>query len=92
MLHEFRAFARAVLGVLHRAFPFDHGPSVEVVVRQLRENRAEIDLPVAEAAEAARALDPALETAVDALPPGRIEFGILDVEHPDPVVVDIDII
>ena len=91
-LDEFGAFARAVFGMLQRAFPFDHGPAVEIVGGHLREDRAEIDLAVAERAEAAGAVDPALIAAIDALPAGRVELGILDVEHLDPVFVDVDVV
>ena len=55
---EFGAFARAVLGMLEAAFPFDHRPAGEVVGGQLGEDRAEVDLAVAERAEAAGALHP----------------------------------
>src|SRR5690606_4159925 len=44
VLDEFSAFACPVLGMLERAFPFDHGPAVEVVGGHLREHGAEIDL------------------------------------------------
>ena len=60
--------------------------------RHLREDRREVDLPVAERAEAAGAVDPGLEAAVDALPAGRVELGILDVEDLDALVVDVDVV
>ena len=88
---EVRPFARAVLGVLQAAFPFHHRPAVKVVLRQLREDAAEIDLAVAERAEAPGAVDPGLEAAIDALPAGRVQLRVLDVEHADPVVVDVDV-
>src|SRR5438270_10546645 len=47
------AFGGALLGVLQRAFPLQHGPAVEIVLRELGEDAAEIDLPVAQGAEAA---------------------------------------
>ncbi len=91
-LDEVGAFARTVLRMLQRAFPLEHGPAVEVVGRHLGEDRAEIDLAVAERTEAAGALDPALIAAIDALASGRVELGILDVEHLDPVLVDVDVV
>src|SRR5271166_4000514 len=58
MLDELGALARAVLRMLQAAFPFQHRPGRVAVLRQLREDAGEIDLPVAERAEAARPLDP----------------------------------
>ena len=60
------------------------------VLRHLGEDAGEIDLPVAERAEAPRPLDPGRIARIDALPPGRIELGVLDVERLDPLVVDVD--
>ena len=51
---EIGPFAGAVLGVLQAAFPFDHRPAVKAVLRELGEDAAEIDLPVAEASGSAR--------------------------------------
>ena len=90
MLDERRALGRAVLGMLQRALPFEHRPAVVVVLRQLGEDAAEIDLPVAQRAEAAGPVDPALITRVDALAAGRIELGVLDVERLDALVIDVD--
>ena len=59
-------------------------------MRHLGEDAAEIDLPVAERTEPARALDPGRIAGIDALPPGRIEFGVLDVERLDALVIDVD--
>jgi hypothetical protein len=66
---ELRAFAGAVLGMLQAAFPFEHGPAGIIVLRQLREDRAEIDLAVAQRAEAAGAVDPAAVAAIHARRP-----------------------
>ena len=52
--------------------------------------RAEIDLPVAERAEAAGALDPGRVAGIDALPAGRVELGVLDVKRLDALVIDVD--
>src|SRR5450755_2108869 len=51
MLDELRAFARAVLRVLERAFPLQHRPAVEIIGCKLGEDAAEIDLSVAQRAE-----------------------------------------
>ena len=59
-------------------------------MRHLGEDAAEIDLSVAERTEAARALDPGRIAAIDALPPGRIELGVLDVKRLDALVIDVD--
>jgi hypothetical protein len=76
--------------VLQAAFPFQHRPAVIVVLRELGEDAGEIDLPVAERAEAAGAVDPALVAGIDALPAGRVELGVLDVKRLDALVVDVD--
>src|SRR5690606_24786619 len=39
--HELSTLARAVLGMLQAAFPFDHGPAFEIIGRHFREDRAE---------------------------------------------------
>ncbi|ENN87473.1 hypothetical protein RHSP_28535 [Rhizobium freirei PRF 81] len=78
--------------MLQGAFPFDHGPAVEIIGGHLREDSTEIDLAVAERTEAAGALDPALIAAIDTLASGRIELRILDVEHLDAVLVDVDVV
>src|SRR5271170_6684992 len=90
LLDEFGALARAVLGMLQAAFPFEHRPRRIAILRHLGENAAEIDLPVPQRTEATRALDPGRIAAIDALPPGRIELGVLDVKRPDALVVDVD--
>src|SRR5690606_25677432 len=92
LAHELSALARAVLGVLQAALPLDDGPAVEIVGRELREDAVEVDLAVARRAEAARAIDPALVAAVDALSPRRIELGVLDVKHADALVVNVDVL
>src|SRR5262249_1888810 len=43
---EGSAFARALLGALDTALPFEDGPAFEAVLSQLRKNRLEIDLTV----------------------------------------------
>src|SRR5882672_11279003 len=74
---ERRTFARTVFRVLDAALPFQHGPAGVVVGRHLREDRGEVDLPVSERTEPARALQPGLKAAVHALFAGRVELGIL---------------
>ena len=71
LLDESAPFASAVLRMLQAAFPFEHGPGIVIVLRELGEDRAEIDLSVAERTETAGAVDPALVTAIDADAPGR---------------------
>src|SRR5271166_4471836 len=90
MLDELGALGRAVLGVLEAAFPLQHRPRRVTVLRHLGEDAGKIDLPVAERAETPRALDPRRVARIDALAPGRIELGVLDVERLDPLVVDVD--
>src|SRR5215217_1948067 len=92
VLDELSAFAGTVFGVLDGAFPFQHGPAGKVVLRHLGEDGGEIDLAVAKRAEAPCPVDPALVAAINALAAGRIELGILDVEHLDPLVIDVDVV
>ena len=89
---KLRAFARAVFRVLEAALPFQHRPAREVVRRHLGEDRREVDLPVAQRAEAPGAVQPRLEAAVHALLAGRVELGVLDVEDLDALVVVVDVV
>src|SRR5665213_264833 len=76
--------------MLEAAFPFEHGPGGVAVLRELREDGREIDLSIAERAEAPGSRDPGLVAGIDALPAGRIELGVLHVEGLDALVVDVD--
>src|SRR6266545_4128150 len=89
---ELRSFAGAVLRVLDAALPLEHRPAGIVVLRQFREDRLEVHLTVAQGTEPARAIDPRLESAIHALLAGRIELGVLDVKHADPVVIKVDVL
>src|SRR6478609_631743 len=88
--NEGRSFRRSLLGILDAAFPFEHGPAVEIMLRQLREDRPEIDLAVAEGTEPPGTLRPGLKAGIDALPAARIELGVLHMEHADALVIDVD--
>src|SRR6266550_9634766 len=90
MLDELRAFARAILRVLERAFPLQHSPAVEIMGCKLGEDAAEIDLSVAQRAEPPCPVHPALETTINALPARGIEFRILHVEGFYALVRDVD--
>ena len=90
MLDEGRAFGGAVLGVLQRAFPFQHRPAVVAVLCELGEDAAEIDLAVAQRTEAAGPVDPALIARIDALAAVRVELGVLHMEGLDALVIDVD--
>ena len=90
--NELRAFAYAVLGMLESAFPFHYGPAIEIISRHLGKHCAEIDLPMTKRPEATSAIDPRLIAPIDALPPGRIELRILDVEHANYIFVDVDVV
>ena len=82
--------SRSVLRILDRALPFEDGPAPEIIMRHLRENLPEIDLPIAQAAKAARTVDPVLKPAIDTCATSRAELCILDVERLDPVMIDVD--
>ena len=89
-LDERRALCRALLGMLQAALPFEHRPARIIGRRKTREHAGEVDLPVAQRAEAAGALEPWLIAGIDALPAVRVELGILDVERLDALVIDVD--
>src|SRR5260370_15191653 len=89
---ELRPLAGAVLRMLDAALPFEHRPAGIVVLRQLREDRLEVHLTVAQRTEPAGAIDPRLEPAIHALAAGRIELGILDVKHADAIVIEVDVL
>jgi len=90
--NELRPFARAVFGVLQAAFPFNHGPAIEIIGGHFGKDRAEINLTVAKRPEPPGAVRPALVARIDPLTARWIELSILDVEHLDPVFVDVDVI
>ena len=87
---EGRALARALLRALHAALPFEHRPAVEAGLGQQREDAFEVDLAVAQRAEAAGPLVPWLVPAIDADAPARPELGVLDVKAADPLAVQFD--
>src|SRR4249920_2505771 len=87
LANELGALGCTGLGVLQRALPLEHGPAVVVVLGHLREDRAEVDLAVAERAEASGPLQPRLVARVHALASGRPKLGVLDVQRGDPLVV-----
>ena len=81
-----------VLGRLEGALPLQHRPALVPVLGELGEDGAEVDLAVAERAEAAGAVLPGLVAGIDALAAGGPELGVLHVEHPDPLVVEVDVL
>src|SRR5947209_3815958 len=86
--YEGRTLSCPLLGVLERAFPFEHRPAGIAILSEFGENRREIDLPVPERTEAAGAVDPIGIGSIHTGAAGRTEFGILHMEGPDPVMVD----
>src|SRR5271166_54713 len=90
MLDELGALARAVLRVLEAAFPFEHRPGRIAVLRHLRKDAREVGLPVAERPEPPGPFDPRRIARIDALPPRRIELGVLHMKCRNPLVVDVD--
>ena len=88
---EWGAFGGALFGAFDAAFPFEDGPTGEIVLRQLGKDGGEIDLAVAERTEAAGAIDPRLIAAVDALAAGGAELSVLDVKHLDALVIEVDV-
>src|SRR5690606_26147901 len=92
VLDELGTLARTIFRMLQRAFPLEHGPAVKVVGGELGEDGAEINLAVAERAEATGAVHPALIARIDALTAGRVELGVLHVEGLDALMVDVDVV
>jgi hypothetical protein len=90
VLNELRALGCTLLGMLDAALPFEHGPTVVVVLRESGEDAVEVDLPVAERAETPGALDPWRIARVDALLRRRIELRILDVKDLDARVIRVE--
>src|SRR5688572_12263003 len=84
--------AGAVFRMLERALPFEHRPALKIVTSELGEDGWEVDLPITGGTEAGRPVYPALIARIDALLAGRIELGVLDMEHLDPLVVEIDVL
>src|SRR5215469_10392211 len=87
---EGRALSGTLLGALHATLPLEHCPAIEPRVGQEREDAFEVDLAVAERAEAPGALVPWLVAAVDADAAVRSELGVLDVKATDPLAVQFD--
>ena len=87
---EGRAFRSTCLRMLDTALPLKHGPSRIVVLCHLGEDLFEVDLAVAQRAEAAGAIDPTLIAAVDTGASAWMEFGVLDVERAYTVVIDVE--
>ncbi|MNS95797.1 hypothetical protein D3C72_1300690 [compost metagenome] len=88
--NEGGTLACAVFRVLQAALPLQHCPAGEVVLRELREDRLEIDLAIAERTESPRTIDPVLVAAIHATAGTGVVLRILDVEHADAVVVAVD--
>ena len=83
-------FSRAGSWVLQATLPLQHRPAGIVVLRHFAEDGAEVDLSIAERAEASWPIDPILIAAIDAALARGAELSILDVEGADTVVVDIE--
>src|SRR5919108_3193444 len=85
-----RTFPRSLIAALHATLPFEHRPSVEIVLRQLRKNPAKIHLPVAQRAKTPRASNPRLVSPVNALAPRRMKLRVLHVKHFHAGMIDVE--
>ncbi len=65
--------ACSIFRMLQSAFPLHDRPARKVILRQLAEDAAEVDLPVAQRAKAPGTVDPVLISAIDARSPVGIE-------------------
>ena len=90
ILDKRRSFFGALLGMLDAALPLQHGPAVDIVLRQLRKDTSEINLTVAQRTKTARTIDPRLISAINSALPGWIKFRILHMKGFDIILVDID--
>src|SRR5690606_14675409 len=88
---ERRTLARAILRMLQAAFPFEHGPALIAVLRELAEHLREIDLPIAGRAEASRSFHPVQVAAIHAGAATGAELRILHMEGANARVVVIDV-
>src|SRR5215469_3537229 len=76
--------------MLQRALPFEHGPAGKIVLRHLREDRLEVDLPVAERAKTSCTIDPSRVAAIHALSAVGPKLRVLHMKRLDARVIDID--
>jgi len=88
---EWRPFRRALFGALDAAFPFEHRPAVEIILRELGENRVEIHLAIPGRTKTAGAVDPGLIAAVHTLTSSGIKLCVLHVKPLDPLVIKIQV-
>ena len=75
--------------MLDAALPLQHRPARIVVLRHLAEDRLEIDLPIAQRAEASCAIDPILVAAIHARPSVGPELRILHMKRAHPIVIEV---
>src|ERR1700687_152752 len=80
----------SLIAALYTTFPLHHGPAFEAVLREFGKDSGEIDLPIAERAEAPCPFDPGLVAAVDTLPARPANCRVLHMEHFDAIVIEID--
>src|SRR5258705_5995641 len=89
---EWSALGRTLFGALDAAFPFEHRPAVEIILRELGENRVEIHLAIPGRTKTAGAVDPGLIAAVHTLTSSGIELRVLDMKHLDALVIKIQVL
>ena len=90
--NELCAFARAVLRVFQAAFPLDNRPTIKVIGRHLGKDRRKIDLSITKGPEPSCPIYPRLIARINPLPTGWIKLCVFDMEHLDPILVDVDVI
>src|SRR5205085_6654948 len=88
---EWCSLCRTLFRALDAAFPLQHGPALESVLRQLGENPCEVYLPIPRRTKSSGALQPRLKTAVHALFAAGPELRVLHVEDFDSLVIKIDV-
>src|ERR1700733_4281737 len=88
--NEGRTLARSVFRMLQGAFPFHDRPTGEVILGQLAEDAAEVNLAISQGTKAPRPVDPILVSAIDTGSTRRIKLGVLHVEGTDALMVDVE--
>ena len=90
-LNERSPFTCPLFGTFNTALPFEYGPTVVIVLRELREDAWEVYFSIAYGTESTGALDPREIAAVCSGAGVRVELRVLHVEGFNAFVVEVDI-
>src|SRR6187399_718227 len=87
VFNKFCAFCCPVNGVFYTTFPFHYCPSFKIILCQFAENRFKINLSIAQRAETASPVNPALVATINTLLPGWIKLCIFYMKHADAFMI-----